>query len=273
MADVPLLIAARMAERDITARELAQVVGVPASAYRRVYDWRAGRETPKSPDALLRLAEHLGIAKLDVLLWAHPWVAPFLPTSAPSQESPMPSDPYGRPTLVYRRVRQDVVAPVDGGPSGWRGRIEIGGRAWPTIENAEARAIPAGRCFGIVRMRGDGQTPCLWLTWGDPDGGEEHQVHAANAAAELRGCIAPGMYITPVGVGQSRDALGTIFAALVAAASYGEWTGDDGARVSFYDPPLGLVVVIEVIEAPAIIPADQLDGMLVPFHNPNGGAA
>lgn len=155
----------------------------------------------------------------------------------------MSFDPYGRPTLTYERDRSRVVPSVNGGPLGWRGFLRVGDRSWPTIENAEARAIPAGRCFGRVSYRADGERPCIWLHWGDPDGGEEHQVHAANEASELRGCIAPGMGEMETGVIYSRQALGEIFDALAVAAT-GEAAGFDPLG----DIPLGLAVIVEVRE-------------------------
>ena len=164
----------------------------------------------------------------------------------------MTPDPYGRPILTYTRDRQAVIA---GDVPGWRGTFTVGERSWHGIENATARPVPAGQCHGLVRMRGDGSAPCIWLFWGDPDGGEEHQIHVANTPDELKGCIAPGSVVSVSGVLSSRVALGEMFAALVNAATYGEWVSDDGARVDYYNPPLGLVVVVHIVEtAPAVTP-------------------
>lgn len=164
----------------------------------------------------------------------------------------MSADPYGRPTLTYVRDRSRV---VPGSSPGWRGLIRVGDREWPTIENAEARPVPAGRCFGRVALKGNG-APCIWLTWGDPDGGEEHQIHAANEAGELRGCIAPGMGESETGVAFSRQALGEIFKELAlratdeAAAHWAKTApSDPGCVVDYNNPPIGLAVVIEVVEA------------------------
>lgn len=89
------------------------------------------------------------------------------------------------------------------GTHGTFGRLSVNGREWWTVERqatGEHPRIPAGvypLSPGIHHAGKPDAYPCYWLA--DVPGRSAIQVHVANWAYQLQGCIAPGLSLERFG--------------------------------------------------------------------------
>lgn len=102
------------------------------------------------------------------------------------------------------------------GAHGTFGRLELEGRRWWCLERpptGEHPCIPAGTYGLTLGTHHAGQPdayPCYWLQ--DVPGRSAIEIHVANYAFQLEGCLAPGEQITHflpqdvIGVSGSGDA-------------------------------------------------------------------
>lgn len=85
------------------------------------------------------------------------------------------------------------------GSHGTFGRITLDGKSWWSLERpltGDHPAIPVGQYFLSLGTHHAGQPdayPCYWV--GDVPGRSAIQIHKANAASQLQGCIAPGLAV------------------------------------------------------------------------------
>lgn len=85
------------------------------------------------------------------------------------------------------------------GSHGMFGRLSVDGKSWWSLErskNGEHPAIPVGTYPLQIGIHHQGQPdayPCYWVM--EVPGRTAIQIHVANAASQLLGCIAPGLTI------------------------------------------------------------------------------
>lgn len=115
--------------------------------------------------------------------------------------------------MEYERLDGTV---NDGNANGKRGKIEINGKSWHSIERMDGyKWLRPGsyECeFGLWTSSSGKKSKAIRVL-GDYSNGRIY-IHPANKPSQLAGCIAPGKTTTNVGVGSSRDALIEIFDSL-----------------------------------------------------------
>lgn len=85
------------------------------------------------------------------------------------------------------------------GSHGTFGRMKLEGKEWWTIERSKTGphpAIPVGTyalSYGTHHAGQPNAYPCYWLD--KVPGRSAIQIHVANLASELEGCIAPGLTV------------------------------------------------------------------------------
>lgn len=95
------------------------------------------------------------------------------------------------------------------GSHGTFGRMTLDGKAWWTVERpptGDHPAIPIGTyglTMGIHHAGKPDAYPCYWLQ--DVPGRSAIQIHIANLATQLEGCIAPGLTLDFVTVGGQKS--------------------------------------------------------------------
>lgn len=115
------------------------------------------------------------------------------------------------------------------GTHGTFGRITVDGKTWWAVEPPKTGAhpcIPAGTyplSYGTHHAGKPDSYPCYWVN--DVPGRSAIQIHVANLASQLQGCIAPGLSLgmvtngadQAVGVMSSGDAFRIIMKLLDGA--------------------------------------------------------